>query len=126
MYCKVSFICFSIVFFIRGVSIKRGFTKILYRGNGFVLFIRDCDSFCSFTDFDIDVLKLCEKNILRNCPHIEAADVVSNVSVRQLNWKDPTIDIRSIGDAGEFSWNDKDMELLKRASYIIAADGTVH
>ncbi len=43
-----------------------------------------------------------------------------NVSVKVLNWMTPTI---TTHDNQRYSWEEGDMNQLKKASYIIAADG---
>ena len=72
------------------------------------------------SDRDADVLELCERNIKANCSSIEGSSNVPNVSVKVLNWMTPAI---TTHDNQRYSWEDGDMNQLKKASYIIAADG---
>ena len=72
------------------------------------------------------MLKLCQKNILQNCPHLDEAQVVPNVSVMRLNWNDPAMHLSEVDKGNqdhEFSWKQEDVQLLKKTSFIIAADG---
>ena len=51
-------------------------------------------------------------------------DMVGNVSVHELDWLNPRVEIDDSTD-NKFSWKEHDLHMLRNTSIILAADGNV-
>ena len=68
------------------------------------------------------ILKLCHSNIVRNCTCLETerGSEMLNISVRELDWTNPVIDVSR---KQKFAWSKHDLDLLRKTSFVLAADG---
>ena len=81
-----------------------------------------------YIDTGTEVLKLCRQNLVQN-------NATGNVSVHELNWFNSEKELHSLSscsssncsggddDHERYKWRHNELELLKKASIILASDG---